>query len=81
MALAYARAVQLLQEDETNEGGDTDVLDKLERIVLSHVPQSASEALEILAVLRSNIETGQRSDELDLQACDNLTEWLSTFQT
>ncbi len=51
-------------------------LDKAERIILDHEPRSASDAVKIVHVLRTNAEAGQRGDGRDVKALARLHRWL-----
>lgn len=79
MGLAYIQAVERLRGAASKDDIDFGAIDRLERIILSHTPRSAYEAYEMVSVLRTNVQAGQRCDQLDVRACDNLMEWLTTL--
>lgn len=61
--------------DDENEQAYA-LLDELETIILRHVPCSADEAVSVLNVVKVNVETGSRSDGLDVVALANVIEAL-----
>ncbi|MBN9318431.1 MAG: hypothetical protein J0I28_01910 [Caulobacterales bacterium] len=69
-SFAEAQA-QILLDPPTLKGRD-----RLERIILQHLPASPSEAVCMLDVVIPDLEAGGRSDGLDVKALCSIRAWL-----
>jgi len=58
------------------EGDDTDVLDRLELLILKHRPLGAEDAGIVLATALENLRHGGRPDELDVMAVERVIQWI-----
>lgn len=75
MVVAFKDTVDAY-EHCTHIEGEEDVLEKLERLILEHIPQSIAETIAMLGVLIPNVEAGARVDGADLKALENIRTFL-----
>ena len=78
--LSYS--VWLTHHQQAEEIGREDddafaILEELEAFILRHVPRCLDEAASVLNVVRANVETGGRTDGLDVAALVNVMTMLT----
>lgn len=59
--------------------GDDELIDRLESIILRHIPTSGEEAATMLDVVAASVSTGERCDGLDIVAISTVASWLRGF--
>lgn len=75
MVFAFQKAVEAYVASTSTEG-DHDVLEKLERLILDHIPQSIADTVGMLGVIIPNVELGGRGDGADISALENIRTYL-----
>jgi len=78
MGVAFQDAVSAYAAQAATEY-DYDVLDRLERLILTHRPRSIPETIAMLEVVIPNVEAGGRGDGADVQALQSVLAYLSTL--
>lgn len=76
MVVAFSDSVASYVSGMTTET-DYDVLDKLERLILEHIPQSIAETVSMLGVVILNVEAGGRTDGADVSALESIRSFLA----
>lgn len=75
MVVAFHETVEAYRTSTDTED-DHDVLEKLERLILDHIPQSIAEIVSMLGVIIPNVELGGRGDGADVAALENIQAYL-----
>ncbi|MNE29477.1 MULTISPECIES: hypothetical protein [unclassified Brevundimonas] len=75
MVVAFHETVEAYRTSTDTED-DHDVLEKLERLILDHTPQSIAEIVSMLGVIIPNVELGGRGDGADVAALENIQAYL-----
>ena len=75
MGVAFQDAVSSYAAQAATEY-DYDVLDRLERLILTHRPRSVPETIAMLEVVIPNVEAGGRGDGADVQALQSILAYL-----
>lgn len=78
MGVAFQDAVSAYAAQAATEY-DYDVLDRLERLILTHRPRSIPEIIAMLGVVIPNVEAGGRGDGADVKALENIMSYLGTL--
>lgn len=79
---AFSQAtIQLPQVSLSEDEAAFNALERLERIILDHVPRSVHEAVAMLDVIIPGLTEGGRSDGLDIEALANIRSMLASLPT
>ncbi|WP_162790727.1 hypothetical protein [Brevundimonas bullata] len=78
MVVAFQETVEAYVTSTDTEGDD-DLLNKLERLILDHIPRSIAETVSMLGVIIPNVEIGGRVDGADVAALANIRTFLESL--
>lgn len=78
MGIAFKEAVETYEKSPKIEY-DHELLDRLERLILAHRPQSVPEIIDMLVVIIPNVEAGGRGDGADVEALENIMTHLRSI--
>ncbi len=80
-AIEFSRAaIALSAAGATQDDAAYRTYERLERIVLDHIPRSAEEAARMLDVIIPDVQAGGRSDGRDVKALRNIRSMLLSAQ-
>lgn len=77
-SIFYKAVERFAEANSSEDDGSFEKLERLERLILGHFPNSPAEAVMIMDLIIPNLLAGGRSDGRDVSALINIREMLRT---
>lgn len=68
--------VQVWSGRDTDAAGVSDAYYEAEEFILDYKPVSADQVLQVIDVVKANLDSGSRSDGKDINALNSVADWV-----